>query len=85
MNELDLGRGENSTLWAVGDYSKRSMAHQLVDELLLMVYPVVLGSGRRLFTGDTYVELDLLDAKVTRTGVMIATYCASQSPLEGHP
>jgi dihydrofolate reductase len=50
------------------------MAHHLVDELLLMIFPVVLGSGRRLFAGDTYAELDLVDARATTSGVVLATY-----------
>jgi dihydrofolate reductase len=86
VNELRSRPGRELHVMGSGRLIETLMAHQLVDELLLMVYPVVLGSGRRLFTGDTYVELDLLDAKVTRTGVMIATYCAkSTPPLKGHP
>jgi dihydrofolate reductase len=50
------------------------MAHQLVDEFLLIIFPVVVGGGRRLFSGDTYMELDLVDAKATSSGVVIATY-----------
>src|ERR1700736_4348062 len=50
------------------------VAHQLVDEFLLMIFPVVLGSGRHLFSGDTYMQLDLVDAKATSSGVVIATF-----------
>ena len=47
----------------------------LVDELRLMVYPVVLGSGKRLF-GDTSDKkpLRLVDSKVVGDGVSILTY-----------
>ena len=49
--------------------------HDLVDELRLMVYPVVLGSGKRLF-GDTSDKktLRLEDSKVVGDGVIILTY-----------
>jgi dihydrofolate reductase len=49
--------------------------HDLVDELRLMVYPVVLGSGKRLFgeTGDKK-PLRLVDSKVVGDGVAILTY-----------
>ena len=49
--------------------------HDLVDELRLMVYPVVLGSGRRLF-GETSDKktLRLADSKVVGDGVTILTY-----------
>jgi dihydrofolate reductase len=49
--------------------------HDLVDELRLMVFPVVLGSGRRLF-GETSDKkaLRLVDSKVVGDGVSILTY-----------
>lgn len=49
--------------------------HDLVDELRLMVFPVVLGSGKRLF-GDTTDKkpLELADSKVVGDGVTILTY-----------
>jgi len=49
--------------------------HDLVDELRLMVYPVVLGQGKRLF-GETSDKktLRLLDSKVVGDGVVVLTY-----------
>jgi dihydrofolate reductase len=49
--------------------------HDLVDELRLMVYPVVLGSGKRLF-GETSGKktLRLVDSKVVGDGVLIVVY-----------
>jgi dihydrofolate reductase len=49
--------------------------HDLVDELRLMVFPVVLGSGKRLF-GDTSDKkpLRLADSKIVGDGVAILTY-----------
>jgi dihydrofolate reductase len=49
--------------------------HDLVDELRLMVYPVVLGEGKRIFgdAGDKK-PLRLIDSKVVGDGVLILTY-----------
>ena len=58
-----------------GDLLQTLMAHDLVDEYRLFVYPVVLGSGRRLFNeGTPPRSLGLVDATTTSTGVVVATY-----------
>jgi dihydrofolate reductase len=49
-------------------------ARGLVDEYLLSVHPLVLGSGRRLFDGAPPTPLRLADSVTTTTGVIIATY-----------
>jgi dihydrofolate reductase len=47
----------------------------LLDELTLLVHPVVVGHGKRLFKdGQALKRLNLIDSKVTRTGVVILTY-----------
>jgi hypothetical protein len=47
----------------------------LVDEYRLWVFPVVLGSGKRLFADGTIpAALNLVDTKVSTTGVGIGTY-----------
>jgi dihydrofolate reductase len=51
------------------------MGHDLVDEYVLLIHPLVLGSGRRLFRVDgPSPALALVDAKTTTTGVVIARY-----------
>jgi dihydrofolate reductase len=51
------------------------MRHNLVDEYRLWVFPVVLGSGKRLFAdGAIPSALRLVDSKVSSTGVVIGTY-----------
>jgi dihydrofolate reductase len=49
-------------------------AADLIDEYLLMIAPVVLGTGRRLFAGGTPAALRLTESTVTTKGVVIATY-----------
>ena len=50
------------------------MSADLIDEYLLMIAPLVLGSGRRLFAGGTRASLRLVDSSTTSKGVLIATY-----------
>jgi dihydrofolate reductase len=50
---------------------------RLIDEYLLMVHPLVLGSGRRLFRGGPPTELTLVGASTSSTGVVVATYEAA--------
>jgi dihydrofolate reductase len=46
----------------------------LVDEYRLFVYPVVVGSGRRLFDGPLKRRLDLLDTQAVSSGVVLLRY-----------
>jgi dihydrofolate reductase len=55
------------------------MRRNLVDEFLLLIHPLVLGSGRRLFPdGGPRAALRLADSVTTTTGVVIATYQPAQ-------
>jgi len=58
-----------------GNLIQTLMRHNLVDAYHLMVFPVVLGSGKRLFAEGTIpAGLKLTDSKVSSTGVVIGTY-----------
>ena len=51
------------------------MRVNLVDEYVLQIHPLILGSGRHLFVeGGTFTDLQLVDTKTTTTGVVITTY-----------
>jgi hypothetical protein len=50
------------------------MRHDLIDEYLLLIHPLVLGAGRRLFGGGgPPASLCVVDSAVSTTGVLIAT------------
>ena len=48
----------------------------LIDEYVLMIHPLILGQGRRLFPEGTPADLRLTDSVTTTTGVIIARYQA---------
>jgi dihydrofolate reductase len=51
------------------------MRHNLVDQYRLWVFPLVIGSGKRLFAeGAIPSGLKLVDGKVSTTGVVMGTY-----------
>ncbi len=58
-----------------GNLVQTLMRHGLVDRYRLSVFPVVIGSGKRLFAdGAIPSALKLVDNKVSTTGVVIGTY-----------
>ena len=67
--------GKNLVVLGSGELVQSLLAHDLVDELLLFIHPVLVGAGRRLF-GDHggVTQLQLVETKPTTTGVIIATY-----------
>ncbi len=68
--------GNDLQIMGSGELVQSLMARDLVDEYMLLVHPLVLGSGRRLFAdGGAVASLRLVDdASTTSTGVVIATY-----------
>ena len=50
------------------------MKHDLIDQYILLIHPLILGTGHRLFPDDVYSTLQLIDSKTTPKGVVISTY-----------
>jgi dihydrofolate reductase len=58
-----------------GNLIQTLMRHNLVDQYRLWIFPLVIGSGKRLFSDGTIPSaLRLVDSKVSTTGVVIGTY-----------
>ena len=67
--------GEDLTVLGSGELVQSLMRRNLVDEYLLTIHPLVLGSGRRLFRdGGAFAALALVETTPTTTGVVIARY-----------
>jgi dihydrofolate reductase len=60
------------------------LANDLVDEYRLLLFPVVLGGGKRLFgSGAVPSALTLVDSRTTSTGVVVTTYRPAGKPSYG--
>ncbi len=73
--------GPNLLIMGSGALIQSLRQHHLIDEYLLLIYPLVLGNGRRMFPeGSIPSDLRLIDQPViTTTGVIIATYQPADS------
>jgi dihydrofolate reductase len=67
--------GNDIVILGSGELIQSLQRRDLIDRYVLLIHPLVLGSGRRLFPeGARLADLRLLDSVTTTTGVIIATY-----------
>jgi dihydrofolate reductase len=73
--DLKQQPGPDLTILGSGELIQSLRRRNLIDEYVLLIHPLVLGSGRRLFPdGSPPADLRLASSVTTTTGVMIATY-----------
>jgi dihydrofolate reductase len=73
--------GNDMVVLGSGELVQTLMKHNLVDQFVLEIFPLTLGTGRRLFAdGTIYTKFQLVDCQKSTTGVLIATY----QPAESH-
>ena|SRR5918995_1142805 len=81
--ELKEQPGKDLQIMGSGALIQSLMPAGLIDEYLLMIHPLVLGAGRRLFAdGSPPTTLRLNDSRTTTTGVVIATYQPLENSVE---
>jgi dihydrofolate reductase len=72
--------GKDIGIVGSGTLVRSLLQDDLLDELTLMVHPIVLGRGKRLFEeGGDQKALELVDSKTFSTGVVVLTYQLAQS------
>jgi dihydrofolate reductase len=75
VGDLKDKPGGDIAIMGSGELIQSLAPHNLIDEYLLMIHPLILGSGRRLFPeGTSFAALRLVNSAPTTTGVIIATY-----------
>jgi dihydrofolate reductase len=75
VRDLKAKPGRDLLLQGSGDLLRWLLEHDLVDELTLILYPVAVGDGLRLFPeqGPTH-DMELVESKPTPSGITIQTY-----------
>jgi dihydrofolate reductase len=77
VRELKAAAGKDIVVMGSGELIRSLMPHDLIDAWVLMIHPLVLGGGGRLFgDGPGLGELRLVDSVATTKGVVIATYAS---------
>jgi dihydrofolate reductase len=62
-------------VWGSGNMIQTLLKHHLIDTMHLWIYPITIGTGKRLFAEGTGPQnFKLVDSKTSKTGVVIATY-----------
>jgi dihydrofolate reductase len=74
LAELKTRSETNLAIMGSGELISSLMAADLIDEYLLMIHPLVLGTGRRLFPEGVQASLRLVESVATPTGVVLGTY-----------
>jgi dihydrofolate reductase len=75
ISELKRQPGKDIVISGSGTLVRSLLEDGVIDELRLMVHPVVVGSGKRLFEeGEKQTALELVDSKAFSTGVVYLTY-----------
>jgi dihydrofolate reductase len=73
--------------WGSCQLAQTLIGHGLVDEYRLMVFPIILGAGKRLFPQqmDAAATLTLTDTQTDRDGVLLLTYHPAAGAPAGQP
>ena len=75
VDKLKKDHDKTLVIFGSGVLVQSLMRCDLIDEYVLQIHPLVLGSGRRLFPdGGAAATLRLVGTKTTNTGVVVATY-----------
>ena len=75
IEKLKKSDGSDIQVWGSGELIQLLLQHDLVDELWLMIHPLTLGKGKKLFAnGPIPAAFKLVESTVTPSGVVIANY-----------
>ena len=75
IKKLKQQNGPELQVYGSGNLIQTLLKHDLIDEFRLKIFPITLGTGKRLFSDGTIpAGLKLIDSRTSTTGVIVATY-----------
>jgi dihydrofolate reductase len=75
VRELRARDGKGLQIWGSASFAAQLVEHDLVDEYVLMIQPILVGGGKRIFPQDGRARpLELVSTTTASTGVLICTY-----------
>jgi len=75
IKKLKNSDGPDLWVWGSGNLIQTLLKYNLIDTMHVWIYPLTLGTGKKLFTDGTQPErFKVVDTQVTTTGVIVATY-----------
>ncbi|HWM48395.1 MAG TPA: dihydrofolate reductase family protein [Xanthobacteraceae bacterium] len=75
LRRIKAKDGPDMIVWGSSTVTPMLLGHGLADEVVLLVYPVLLGKGKRIFSNEVAPrELALVSTKAAASGVIISTY-----------
>jgi dihydrofolate reductase len=75
IKKLKESEGSDIKIWGSSELIQLLLKHDLVDQFWLMIHPIVLGKGKRLFNDESMpAAFTLADSTITTSGVVMANY-----------
>ncbi len=75
LQAIKTGEGPDLIVWGSSTITPALIEHRLADEVVLLVFPVMLGRGKRIFSHPAApCELSLISSKAAASGVIVSIY-----------
>jgi dihydrofolate reductase len=75
IKKLKETEGQDFQVWGSSKLVQLLLENDLVDELRLITYPLILGEGKKVFAdGAAPITLELVDGAIGKSGIVLATY-----------
>jgi dihydrofolate reductase len=78
VSKLKQQPGQDLLVFGSGELVNALMQHDMIDEYRFLVYPVILGSGKRFFSDPNEATLKLVETKTFGSGVVLLRYQPSR-------